>query len=78
VLEVPVTFFYNFDPVRAPAISADFAELTAGSAEDDLLRRAETLELVSAYFTIEDAMARRRLFDLAKTLAGEGEARRSG
>jgi transcriptional regulator with XRE-family HTH domain len=77
VLEVPVTFFFdNTDPVRAPAIPADFAELTVGSAEDDLLRRPETLELVSAYCTIEDATVRRRLFDLAKALVGEGEPRR--
>jgi transcriptional regulator with XRE-family HTH domain len=78
VLDVPVAFFFdNTDPVRAPAISADFAELTLGSAEDDLLRRAETLEIVSAYYTIEDATVRRKLFDLAKTLIGEGEPRRT-
>jgi transcriptional regulator with XRE-family HTH domain len=78
VLKVPVTFFFdNTDPVRAPAISAGFADARAGPAEDDLLRRAETLELVSAYYTIEDATVRRRLFDLAKTLVGEGEERRT-
>jgi transcriptional regulator with XRE-family HTH domain len=78
VLDVPVAFFFdNTDPVRAPAVSAGFAGPTAEAIEDDLLRRAETLELISAYYTIEDTTVRRRLFDLAKTLAGKGKERRT-
>src|SRR5260370_26237274 len=75
VLDVPVAFFFDdADPVRAPAIPAGFAEPAAEAFESDPLRRRETVELVEAYYAIDDAAVRRRLFDLAKALAAEGEA----
>ncbi len=74
VLDVPVSFFFDdVDPVRAPAIPAGFAEPPAEGFDADPLRRRETLELVEAYYAIEDPAVRRRLFDLAKTLAAEAE-----
>jgi transcriptional regulator with XRE-family HTH domain len=74
VLDVPVSFFFDdVDPVRAPAIPGGFAEPTAEAFDSDPLRRRETVELVDAYFTIEDPAVRRRLFELAKALAGDGE-----
>ena len=74
VLDVPVAFFFDdTDPVRAPAIPAGFAEPTAEAFDSDPLRRPETIELVDAYFAIEDAAVRRRLLDLAKALAAESE-----
>ena len=74
VLDVPVDFFFDdMDPVRAPAIPGGFAEPPAEAFDSDPLRRRETVELIDAYFTIEDATVRRRLFDLAKALAAEGE-----
>jgi len=73
VLDVPVSFFFDdMDPVRAPAIPGGFAEPPAEAFESDPLRKRETVELVEAYFAIDDAGVRRRLFDLAKTLAAEG------
>jgi transcriptional regulator with XRE-family HTH domain len=73
VLDVPVSFFFDdTDPVRAPAMS--FAEPPAAAIESDPLRKPETLELVRAYFTIENAAVRRRLLDLAKALAQESDA----
>jgi transcriptional regulator with XRE-family HTH domain len=72
VLDVPVSFFFDdMDPVRAPAIPAGFAE--PQSVDADPLRKRETVELVSAYYRIEDQVVRRRLFDLAKALAIGGE-----
>jgi transcriptional regulator with XRE-family HTH domain len=69
VLDVPVSFFFdNTDPVRAPAMGG-FAELPAESVESDPLRKPETLELVRAFFTIDDEAVRRRLLDLTKALA---------
>ncbi len=77
VLDVPVSFFFDeLDPVRAPAIGG-FAEPPAEGFESDPLRRRETVELVGAYYRIEDAALRRRLFDLARALAG-GAERASG
>ena len=73
VLDVPVSFFFDdMDPVRAPAIPGGFAEPPAEAFESDPLRKRETVELIEAYFAIEDAAVRRRLFELAKTLAAEG------
>ena len=74
VLDVPVSFFFDdMDPVRAPAIPAGFAEPPAEAFDSDPLRKRETVELVSAYYRIEDAVVRRRLFELAKALASGGE-----
>jgi transcriptional regulator with XRE-family HTH domain len=74
VLDVPVSFFFDdLDPVRAPAIPGGFAEPPAEAFDSDPLRRRETVELVDAYYAIEDATVRRRLLDLARALAAEGE-----
>ncbi|HVC57588.1 MAG TPA: helix-turn-helix transcriptional regulator [Stellaceae bacterium] len=74
VLDVPVAFFFDdVDPVRAPAIPGGFAEPPADTFDSDPLHRRETVELVEAYYAIEDVAVRRRLFDLAKALAAEGE-----
>src|SRR3982751_1631732 len=74
VLDVPVSFFFDdTDPVRAPAMGG-FAEPPAEAFESDPLRKRETLELIRAYFAIEDATVRRRLLDLAKALAAESDA----
>src|SRR5213082_2925777 len=62
VLDVPVSFFFDdMDPVRAPAIPGGFAEPPAEAFESDPLRRRETVELVDAYYAIEDVAVRRRL-----------------
>jgi transcriptional regulator with XRE-family HTH domain len=74
VLDVPVSFFFDdTDPVRAPAMGG-FAASPAEAFESDPLRKPETIELVGAYFAIEDATVRRRLRDLAKALAAESDA----
>jgi transcriptional regulator with XRE-family HTH domain len=74
VLDVPIPFFFNdTDPVRAPAMGG-FAEPPAEAFEADPLRKPEAIELVGAYFAIEDATVRRRLRDLVKALAGESDA----
>src|SRR5712691_11815055 len=74
VLDVPVSFFFDdLDPVRAPAIPGGFAEPPAEAFESDPLRRRETVELVDAYYAVEDAAVRRRLLDLARALAAKGE-----
>jgi transcriptional regulator with XRE-family HTH domain len=70
VLDVPVSFFFDdIDPVKAAAIPAGFAEPAAEAFDVDPLRRRETIELVSAYYRIDDSALRRRLFELARALA---------
>src|ERR1041385_7270027 len=74
VLDVPVSFFFDdVDPVRAPAIPGGFAEPPAEAFDSDPRRRRETFELVDAYYAIDDPAVPRRLFELARTLAAEGE-----
>src|SRR6478735_7729266 len=61
VLDVPMSFFFDdTDPVRAPAMGG-FAELPAEIFGSDPLRKLETIELVRAYFSIEDTAVRWRL-----------------
>lgn len=72
VLDVPVSYFYedmgadtaNLSPRH---VNAEITELedTAG----DPLTRRETLELVRAYYKIQDLTLRRRFYDLAKAIA---------
>jgi transcriptional regulator with XRE-family HTH domain len=70
VLGVPVSFFYDeTDPVHAPPVPTGFEETPQEGFDSDPLRRRETLELVDAYYTIGEVSVRRRLFDLAKSLA---------
>ena len=74
VLDVPVSFFFDdLDPVRAPAIPGGFAEPPAEAFESDPLRRRETVELVDAYYAIDDGAVRRRLLELARALAAGSE-----
>ncbi|MFI4948321.1 MAG: helix-turn-helix domain-containing protein [Alphaproteobacteria bacterium] len=74
VLDVPVSFFFDdVDPVRAPAIPGGFAEPPAEAFDSDPMRRRETVDLVEAYYAIDDTAVRRRLLDLARALAAEGE-----
>jgi transcriptional regulator with XRE-family HTH domain len=76
VLDVPVSFFFDeTDPVRAPAIPSGFEEPAQEGFDTDPLRRRETVELIGAYYQIDDAAVRRRLFDLAKALSAHGANR---
>lgn len=77
VLDVPVSYFFegfeDGEASAAPRASAsglaeDSAPYDAGSMD-----RRETLELVRAYYRIDDAQVRRRVFELIKSL---GAARR--
>lgn len=66
VLDVPISFFYDdIDPLQAPPVE------TRG-AQEDVLHQVETLDLVTAYYSIADPTIRRRLFDLLKALAAAG------
>ena len=66
IMGVNVQFFFNdVDPVDAPPIQDSAEEI---ARFDDPMRRKEAIELVRAYFGVDDAVAR-RLFDLAKALA---------
>ena len=79
VLGVPVSFFYDeTDPVHAPPVPVGFEEAPQEGFDSDPLRRRETLELVEAYYKIEEASVRRRFFELAKSLAAGTSSAEAG
>ena len=69
ILDVPVAFFFE-------EMSPETAEVPPGLAEEqkemdyDPLAKRETLELVRAYYRIEDPRVRKRIFELTKAVAG--------
>jgi len=78
VLEVPVSFFFDEMPDNAASQSPrmmmnGMVEEIALEAENDPMTKRETLELVRAYYKISDPTVRKRLFELAKSLASFAE-----
>lgn len=74
VLEVPISFFYEDmteeTAGQSPRLRAGLSEAPGEPyAEADPLNRAETLELVRAYYRIKDPNVRKRLFELCKAMA---------
>jgi len=72
VLDVPVSYFFD-DLAAEPANDAGTASPGPGNGHDatapDVMAERETLELVRAYYGIQDERIRRRAFDLLRTLA---------
>ncbi len=83
VLDVPISFFFddmpeavgggNPPPPPATMPLGGFAEAQEGFGTEAHLNRRETLDLVRAYYRISDPAVRKRVFDLIKSLAPEGE-----
>lgn len=72
VLDVPVSFFFDEMPKEVAASSPaqrPGVGKPAPEQELDPLVKRETLELVRAYYKIEDASVRKRLFEMTKALA---------
>jgi transcriptional regulator with XRE-family HTH domain len=75
VLEVPVSFFFEEMTAdvaeRSPAQiqEAGLAEEKPNDFEADPMARRETLELVRAYYRINNLTVRKRVFELAKSIA---------
>jgi transcriptional regulator with XRE-family HTH domain len=78
VLDVPVSFFFDDMPVEAASAPVDddeaggAEERTTGGYEPDPMAKRETLELVRAYYRINDPSVRKRLFELTKAVANAG------
>ncbi len=71
ILDVPVQFFFDTaDPVRAAPLGG-FAEGAQETFDADPLHRRDTRDLIGAYYQVDNATVRRRLFDLAKALAAD-------
>lgn len=74
ILDVPVSFFFDDmpDDIKTPEGRMARSRRGYDSLESDPLARRETLELVRAYYRITDPQVRKRLFELAKSLANSG------
>ena len=76
-LDVPVSFFFDDMPPEisesTPRNDSELAEASTESYAADPLAKRETLELVRAYYQIDEPAVRKRLFDLAKALANTAE-----
>ena len=75
VLEVPIAYFFedmeasvaNKSPSRLMGVSE--TRMQPYVSEPDPLARRETLELVRAYYRIDEIRVRKRVFELTKALA---------
>jgi transcriptional regulator with XRE-family HTH domain len=68
-LDVPITYFFE----GLPNSSGEHAAAAVEEDESDQMTSRETLELVRAYYRIEDPSVRKRLVELARALGREDE-----
>ena len=74
VLEVPITFFFeDLDDFSLPENTRMPGSSKRGAKPDamleDPLSKRETLELVRAYYQIEDAVLRKQFYSLIRSIA---------
>ncbi len=77
VLDVPISFFFDDMPEPLATLhgtystsraTGGFADGQDGFGTDEVLNRRETLELVRAYYRINEPSVRKRVFDLIKSM----------
>lgn len=77
LMDVPVSYFFEgLDVPEDSVANYGLAEEKVPDLEGDPLQKRETLELVRAYYRISDPSVRKKLLDLAKSMAstfGEDE-----
>lgn len=70
-LDVPVSFFFeDVDPLSSGAMTAGVGA-EAGETPENAMDKRETLELVRAFYRIENPAVRKRLIDFVRSLEGE-------
>jgi transcriptional regulator with XRE-family HTH domain len=76
VLDVPVNYFFEDMPTaataRPPVTKGRGKAKKPPRYEPNPMHKRETLELVRAYYQIEDADVRKRLYELIKALGADG------
>ena len=70
ILDVPVAFFFDDIPGAAPEMSPGSDGPGPDAREAGQMSRRETMELVRAYYRIDDPTVRKRIFDLVKAIGG--------
>lgn len=80
ILSVPISYFFEEMPSAIATPQQGFAEgeqeglenaPTPANRNADILYRRETLELVRAYYAIQDAKQRRKIYELIRSMADE-------
>ena len=73
VLDVPITYFFEelSDPGSAGGLdgSATVGDMIGAVSSDDPMSKRETLELVRAYYQIEQPELRKHIFSLIRSIA---------
>ena len=78
VLDVSVSYFFEEMPGEVQKTRGDYASTSNASVLEnvqvsDPMARRETLELVRAYYRIEDPKVRKRMFELTKSIANAAD-----
>jgi len=73
ILNVPVSFFFEDAPGSASNTQAGFAEDNEATYVVDFLSSNEGVQLTRAFTKIADPKVRRKIIDLVKSLAADGE-----
>ncbi len=71
ILDVPVSYFYEDMPEELGEAPQPAEHPSREERELDIMHKRETLELVRAYYRIEDAEVRQRLRETVRALARE-------
>lgn len=72
ILDVPVSFFFDDMPGEMRHKQAGMGEGGESSFDQEDLSKRETLELVRAYYRIQQPSVRKRVFELVKSLGVQG------
>ena len=72
ILDVPVSYFYEDMPDELGRQTLPVGQPTREESKPDTMHKRETLELVRAYYRIENAAVRQVLRDTVRAIAGEG------
>lgn len=74
VMDVEVSFFFEEMPAEVTAPDDENILIFPAEETKDPLMKRETLELVRAYYRITDPRVRKRVFELAKAIAGQSDS----
>lgn len=73
ILNVPVSYFFEEykEPASGQTQTGGLSEPEIPAFDHEQISSRETMEMMRAYYKIESAQARKRVFELIKTLAEE-------
>jgi transcriptional regulator with XRE-family HTH domain len=73
ILDAPISFFFEDAPGQGTGQTEGFSEDSGASYVVDFISSSEGLQLNRAFVRIADPKVRRKIIDLVRTLAPEGE-----